>query len=52
MTAEHDWLEGQYDQLPSLMADLVRPRVAVIVEPQRAMCAKKKGGHTDCCVLR
>ena len=52
VTAENDWLEGQYDQLPSLMADLVRRRVAVIVEPQRAMCAKKKGGHTDCCVLR
>jgi putative tryptophan/tyrosine transport system substrate-binding protein len=28
---EYHWLEGQYDRLPSLMADLVRRRVAVIV---------------------
>src|SRR5262245_17024674 len=27
---EHHWLSGQYDRLPSLMADLVRRRVAVI----------------------
>jgi putative ABC transport system substrate-binding protein len=27
---EYHWLEGQYDRLPSLMADLVRRRVAVI----------------------
>ena len=28
---EYQWLSGRYDQLPSLMADLVRKRVAVIV---------------------
>jgi putative tryptophan/tyrosine transport system substrate-binding protein len=28
---EYHWLEGQYDRLPALMADLVRRRVAVIV---------------------
>jgi putative ABC transport system substrate-binding protein len=28
---EYHWLEGQYDRLPSLMADLVRRHVAVIV---------------------
>src|SRR5215468_5006585 len=30
---EYHWLEGQYDRLPSLMADLVRRRVAVLATP-------------------
>jgi hypothetical protein len=30
VTVEYHWLKGQYDRLPSLMADLVRRRVAVI----------------------
>src|SRR5215467_4284673 len=30
---EYHWLDGQYDRLPALMADLVRSRVAVIVTP-------------------
>jgi hypothetical protein len=30
---EHHWLGGRYDDLPSLMADLVRRRVAVIAMP-------------------
>ena len=29
-TIEYHWLEGQYDRLPSLMADFARRRVAVI----------------------
>jgi putative tryptophan/tyrosine transport system substrate-binding protein len=33
VTVEYHWLEGQYDRLPSLMADLVRRRVAMIATP-------------------
>jgi putative tryptophan/tyrosine transport system substrate-binding protein len=33
VTVEYHWLEGQYDRLPALMADLVRRRVAVIATP-------------------
>ena len=33
VTIEYHWLEGQYDRLPSRMADLVRRRVAVIAMP-------------------
>jgi hypothetical protein len=30
---EYHWLEGQYDRLPALVADLVRRRVAVSPRP-------------------
>jgi putative ABC transport system substrate-binding protein len=33
VTVEYHWLEGQYDRLPALMADMVRRRVAVIATP-------------------
>jgi putative ABC transport system substrate-binding protein len=43
VTVEYHWLEGQYDRLPALMADLLRRRVAVIATPgggPAAMVAK------------
>ena len=39
VTVESHWLEGQYDRVPALMADLVRRRVAVIVTPSIATVA-------------
>jgi len=33
VTVEHYWLDGQFDRLSTLMADLVRRRVAVIATP-------------------
>jgi putative ABC transport system substrate-binding protein len=33
VTVEYYWLDGQYDRLPALMADLVRRRVAVVATP-------------------
>jgi len=39
VTVEYDWLEGQYDRLPALMADLVHRRVAVIATPAANLAA-------------
>ena len=39
VTVEYHWLEGQYDRLPALMADLVRRRVAVIATPANTPAA-------------
>ena len=39
VTVEYHWLEGQYDRVPALMADLVRRRVAMIVTPSIATVA-------------
>jgi len=33
VSVEYHWLQGQYDRLPALMADLVRRRVAIIATP-------------------
>src|SRR5215469_11679602 len=43
VTVEYHWLEGRYDRLPAVVADLVRRRVAVIVTggfTQAALAAK------------
>jgi putative ABC transport system substrate-binding protein len=43
VTVEYHWLEGQYDRLPALIADVVRRRVAVIATPaatEAAIAAK------------
>jgi putative ABC transport system substrate-binding protein len=36
---EYHWLEGEFDRLPALMADLVRRRVAVIATPGSTPCS-------------
>jgi putative ABC transport system substrate-binding protein len=36
VAVEYHWLDGQFSRLPSLMADLVRRRVAVIATPNNA----------------
>jgi len=43
VTIEYHWLEGNYDRLPALMADLVRKPVAIIATPgfQSAALAAK-----------
>jgi putative tryptophan/tyrosine transport system substrate-binding protein len=37
---EYHWLDGRYDRLPSLMADLARRRVAVIATPGQTATAQ------------
>jgi putative ABC transport system substrate-binding protein len=39
VAVEYHWLEGHYDRLPALMADLVRRQVAVIATPGSAPAA-------------
>jgi putative ABC transport system substrate-binding protein len=39
VTVEYHWLEGHYDRLPALVADLVHRQVAVIATPNSANAA-------------
>jgi putative tryptophan/tyrosine transport system substrate-binding protein len=43
VTVEYSWLDGQFDRLPLLMADIVRHRVAVITTLNNTLIATAKG---------
>jgi putative tryptophan/tyrosine transport system substrate-binding protein len=46
VTVEYHWLEGRYDRLPQLMADLVRRQVSVIATPGNVTTAAAKAATT------
>jgi ABC-type uncharacterized transport system substrate-binding protein len=46
VTVEYHWLEGRFDRLPALMADLVRRRVSVISTPAGNFAALVAKGAT------
>ena len=47
VTVEYHWLEGQYDRLPALMADLVRRQVAVIATLGNVPYARGQSCNSD-----
>jgi len=47
VTVEYYWLGGQYDRMPSLMADLVRRQVAVIATPSNVAASAAKAATTS-----
>ena len=47
VAVEYHWLEGKYDQLPALMADLVRRRVALIATPASGPAARAAKAATS-----
>jgi putative tryptophan/tyrosine transport system substrate-binding protein len=40
VTVEYHWLEGHYDRMPALLADLIRRQVAVIATPASTAAAR------------
>jgi putative ABC transport system substrate-binding protein len=46
VTVEYHWLEGQYDRLPALVADLVRRQVTVIATPGNVPSLAAKAAAT------
>src|SRR5271165_7073502 len=49
VTVEYHWLEGHYDRLPALMADLVRRPAAVIAVPSSGPATRAAKAATGLC---
>src|SRR5215475_10689518 len=47
VTVEYHWLEGQYDRLPALLANLVRRQVAVIATPGNVTSVAAKAATAE-----
>src|SRR5262245_473993 len=47
VTVEYYWLEGQYDRLPAILADLVRRQVTAIVTPGNVPHGRPKPRQTQ-----